>query len=209
MAGRGVPREGVDCRCSTVSTGTTDRSEALAQPAGCAGVDRAYLFQNMRGPDGRLWMDLIGEWTAPRCAPSSSRSPARTSIRIAPTSRLDRRVRRRRRGRRTRRASFRSRSAACSLAEGTVSAWLVPILRGDGMVGVPGVRRGSRRAPWTDAMETPCARWRGAIGDAVRAGAGRTEQIRGRRIGSARSSSTARLVILHRRARRGAPPPST
>ena len=23
------------------------------------------MFENLRGPDGRLWMDLIGEWTAP------------------------------------------------------------------------------------------------------------------------------------------------
>ena len=28
------------------------------------GADRCYVFENMRGPDGRLWMDLIGEWTA-------------------------------------------------------------------------------------------------------------------------------------------------
>ncbi len=29
------------------------------------GADRAYLFQNVRGSDGRLWMDLRGEWDAP------------------------------------------------------------------------------------------------------------------------------------------------
>ncbi len=29
-----------------------------------AAVSRAYLFQNTRGPDGRLWMDLRVEWDA-------------------------------------------------------------------------------------------------------------------------------------------------
>jgi len=30
-----------------------------------AGADRAYLFQNVRDPQGRLWMDLLAEWNAP------------------------------------------------------------------------------------------------------------------------------------------------
>ncbi len=28
-------------------------------------LDRVYVFQNLRGPDGRLWMDLVVEWDAP------------------------------------------------------------------------------------------------------------------------------------------------
>jgi hypothetical protein len=32
-------------------------------------VDRCYVFQNLRGPDGRLWMDLRGEWDAPDIRP--------------------------------------------------------------------------------------------------------------------------------------------
>jgi diguanylate cyclase (GGDEF)-like protein/PAS domain S-box-containing protein len=38
---------------------------ALAAVGSSVGVDRVYVFQNMRGPDGRLWMDLCGEWDAP------------------------------------------------------------------------------------------------------------------------------------------------
>ena len=32
-------------------------------------ADRCYVFENMRGPDGRLWMDLVGEWTAEAVVP--------------------------------------------------------------------------------------------------------------------------------------------
>ncbi len=32
-------------------------------------AQRAYVFQNRRGPDGRLWMDLVGEWDAPDVRP--------------------------------------------------------------------------------------------------------------------------------------------
>ncbi len=38
--------------------------EVLAHLGTAAGVSRAYLFQNTRGPDGRLWMDLRFEWNA-------------------------------------------------------------------------------------------------------------------------------------------------
>ena len=38
--------------------------EVLAHLGTAAGVSRAYLFQNTRGPDGRLWMDLRFEWDA-------------------------------------------------------------------------------------------------------------------------------------------------
>jgi diguanylate cyclase (GGDEF)-like protein/PAS domain S-box-containing protein len=36
--------------------------EVLAHLAEALGTDRAYVFQNVRGPDGRLWMDLRFEW---------------------------------------------------------------------------------------------------------------------------------------------------
>jgi diguanylate cyclase (GGDEF)-like protein/PAS domain S-box-containing protein len=36
--------------------------EVLARLAVALGIDRAYAFQNVRGPDGRLWMDLRFEW---------------------------------------------------------------------------------------------------------------------------------------------------
>ncbi|HTG47201.1 MAG TPA: EAL domain-containing protein [Actinomycetota bacterium] len=37
----------------------------LAAAGSGISVDRCYVFQNRRGPDGRLWMDLCGEWDAP------------------------------------------------------------------------------------------------------------------------------------------------
>ncbi|MEX1262982.1 MAG: EAL domain-containing protein [Actinomycetota bacterium] len=39
--------------------------EVLAHLGAAAEVDRAYLFQNVRDPQGRLWMDLQAEWNAP------------------------------------------------------------------------------------------------------------------------------------------------
>jgi diguanylate cyclase (GGDEF)-like protein/PAS domain S-box-containing protein len=38
--------------------------EVLAHLGTAASVSRTYLFQNTRGPDGRLWMDLRFEWDA-------------------------------------------------------------------------------------------------------------------------------------------------
>ena len=64
VAGRGVSRGAVGSLLEGVEW--KDRlSAALAQTAGIAQADRCYVFENLRGPDGRLWMDLIGEWTAP------------------------------------------------------------------------------------------------------------------------------------------------
>ena len=36
--------------------------EVLEHLGSAAGVDRAFIFQNIRSPDGRLWMDLVAEW---------------------------------------------------------------------------------------------------------------------------------------------------
>ncbi len=42
-----------------------DRIEEVLERLGRAvRTSRAYLFQNIRGPDGRLWMDLRAEWDA-------------------------------------------------------------------------------------------------------------------------------------------------
>jgi diguanylate cyclase (GGDEF)-like protein/PAS domain S-box-containing protein len=38
--------------------------EVLERLGRAVGASRAYLFQNVRGPDGRLWMDLRSEWDA-------------------------------------------------------------------------------------------------------------------------------------------------
>jgi diguanylate cyclase (GGDEF)-like protein/PAS domain S-box-containing protein len=40
-------------------------NEVLAHLGAAARADRAYLFQNVRDPQGRLWMDLRAEWDAP------------------------------------------------------------------------------------------------------------------------------------------------
>jgi diguanylate cyclase (GGDEF)-like protein/PAS domain S-box-containing protein len=42
-----------------------DRIDEVLERLGTAAcVSRAYVFQNVRGPDGRLWMDLRSEWDA-------------------------------------------------------------------------------------------------------------------------------------------------
>jgi diguanylate cyclase (GGDEF)-like protein/PAS domain S-box-containing protein len=38
--------------------------EVLEHLGSSTHVDRAFVFQNIRSPDGRLWMDLIAEWDA-------------------------------------------------------------------------------------------------------------------------------------------------
>ena len=38
--------------------------EVLEHLGSAAGTDRAFIFQNIRSPDGRLWMDLAAEWDA-------------------------------------------------------------------------------------------------------------------------------------------------
>jgi len=47
----------------------TELDAALAAVGLALRVDRCYVFQNLRGPDGRLWMDLRGEWDAPDIRP--------------------------------------------------------------------------------------------------------------------------------------------
>jgi diguanylate cyclase (GGDEF)-like protein/PAS domain S-box-containing protein len=44
-------------------------NEVLAHLGSAVGADRAYLFQNVRDPQGRLWMDLRSEWNAPGVRP--------------------------------------------------------------------------------------------------------------------------------------------
>jgi len=39
-------------------------SEVLEHLGSALDASRAYLFQNARGPDGRLWMDMRSEWDA-------------------------------------------------------------------------------------------------------------------------------------------------
>ncbi|MEA2580188.1 MAG: hypothetical protein QOE83_1080 [Actinomycetota bacterium] len=43
--------------------------DVLARLGPVLAVDRAYVFQNVRDPSGRLWMDLRAEWDAPEVPP--------------------------------------------------------------------------------------------------------------------------------------------
>src|SRR5207249_2084139 len=52
----------------------TELDAALAAVGLALRVDRCYVFQNLRGPDGRLWMDLRGEWDAPDVRSSAPRA---------------------------------------------------------------------------------------------------------------------------------------
>src|SRR6478672_1940389 len=62
-AGHGAP--GGDLRALLAGDDWKSKlPSALAKVGTEVGADRCYVFENMRGPDGRLWMDLIGEWTA-------------------------------------------------------------------------------------------------------------------------------------------------
>ena len=46
-----------------------DVGGALALLGEAAGADRSYVFQNRRGPDGRLWMQLAAEWNSAFATP--------------------------------------------------------------------------------------------------------------------------------------------
>ncbi len=48
--------------------------EALGNLGASVGADRVWLFENVRGPDGRLWMSLRGHWLAEGARPFSSDS---------------------------------------------------------------------------------------------------------------------------------------
>jgi diguanylate cyclase (GGDEF)-like protein/PAS domain S-box-containing protein len=48
--------------------------EVLGHLGEAVDVDRAYLYENVRGPDGRLWMRLRGDWAAEGVPPLSSES---------------------------------------------------------------------------------------------------------------------------------------
>jgi diguanylate cyclase (GGDEF)-like protein/PAS domain S-box-containing protein len=47
---------------SGAATASSSLSESLANVGRELGADRVYIFENVRGPDGRLWMNLTSEW---------------------------------------------------------------------------------------------------------------------------------------------------
>ena len=174
-AGRGVSRGAVGPLLEGVEW--KDRlSDALSQTGGIAQADRCYVFENLRGPDGRLWMDLIGEWTAPGVGsllaePGAKLHPYHPDFLtwidvfdgggelVGPIEEM----------------AEPARSAL--LAEGTVSAWLVPIMSGDGWWGFVGIDALAPRA-WTDTDGDAVRALARQIGDAVQRAQVRTEQVR-------------------------------
>jgi len=64
--GGAVPQAARDALARLASGGWPEAlPDVLAEVGGAVGVDRVYLFQNVRGADGRLWMDMRSCWTAP------------------------------------------------------------------------------------------------------------------------------------------------
>ena len=51
-----------DLGLSSAATASSPLSESLANVGRELGADRVYIFENVRGPDGRLWMNLTVEW---------------------------------------------------------------------------------------------------------------------------------------------------
>jgi diguanylate cyclase (GGDEF)-like protein/PAS domain S-box-containing protein len=64
--GEAVPQAARDALARLASGGWPDElADVLGEVGVAAGVDRAYLFQNVRGDDGRLWMDMRSCWASP------------------------------------------------------------------------------------------------------------------------------------------------
>jgi diguanylate cyclase (GGDEF)-like protein/PAS domain S-box-containing protein len=56
-------------RLSEAAVWQEEVGATLAVLGGSLGADRCAVFQNLRGHDGRLWMDLVAEWRAPEVRP--------------------------------------------------------------------------------------------------------------------------------------------
>ena len=62
--GAGRSLDGDDARRLLAGDAWKERlADVLAAVGRAVDADRCYVFENLRGPDGRLWMDLIAEWT--------------------------------------------------------------------------------------------------------------------------------------------------
>ena len=70
IPGESAPKAARDALARLANGGWPDDLRGvLADVAGSIDVGRGYVFQNLRGPDGRLWMDLLAEWDAPDVRP--------------------------------------------------------------------------------------------------------------------------------------------
>jgi len=172
-AGRGVSRG--DPGALLAGENWKDRlPDALAAAAIAIGADRCYAFENLRGPDGRLWMDLIGEWTAPAVRslfdePEAHLHPYAPEFQ-AWIEAFDH-------GREIVGAveAMQEPARGALLAEGTVVTWLVPIVVGDEWWGFVGADATEPR-DWNDADGDIVRAVANAVGEAARRGDVRTEQ---------------------------------
>jgi len=174
-AGRGVSR--ADGHAMLDGVDWKDRLlDALAGAAAATRADRCYVFENLRGTDGRLWMDLIGEWMAPGVRSLLDESGARLHPYhpdfqawidlfagggeiVGPVDAMPEPAR------------------GALRAEGTAAVWLVPVIDGDGWWGFVGIDAVSPRT-WTEADGDALRALARQIGDAVQRARVRTEQLR-------------------------------
>jgi diguanylate cyclase (GGDEF)-like protein/PAS domain S-box-containing protein len=128
-AGRGAA--GVDPRALLAGDDWKARlPDALRQVGVALDCDHCYVFENLRGPDGRLWMDLLGQWVGPSGRPVFEQPDmhlrpyfpefqswidvlGRGEPVVAPISELEEPTR------------------AALHAEGAATIWLVPVFEGD------------------------------------------------------------------------------
>ena len=175
MAGRGVPREGIGAVLDGVDW-KDGLADALAQTASLSGADRCYAFENLRGPDGRLWMDLIGEWTGPDvrslvAVAGANLHPYHPEFQawidifdggdeiVGPVEEMP------------------EPAGGKLRAAGTATVWLVPITRGEDWWGFVGIDAVTPRL-WADDDGDAIRALAGAIGEAVERAQVRTEQAR-------------------------------
>ena len=121
----------------------------LAAAGRAIGVDRCYVFQNRRGPDGRLWMDLRGEWDAPGVRqlfddPRNHLHPYYPDFQrwidvMGEGREIVESVH-----------EFRGPEHQVLTAEGTVATWQVPVMVSDGWWGFVGIDLCTDR-PWAGA----------------------------------------------------------
>ena len=175
VAGRGVSRGGFGS--SVEGADWKDRlSHVLAETASIARADRCYAFENLRGSDGRLWMDLIAEWTAPGVRsllkePGANLHPYHPDFQswidvfdeggevVGSVDNMPEPAR------------------GVLLAEGTASTWLVPIMSGDSWWGYVGIDTLTAHA-WTDTDGDAVRALATQIGDVVQRAQVRAEQRR-------------------------------
>ncbi|HET9671328.1 MAG TPA: hypothetical protein VFQ40_00595, partial [Actinomycetota bacterium] len=66
MDPRELPGPSLDAAADLVTASSAPPSASLSADLATLGrelgVDRVYVFENVRDPDGRLWMNLTAEW---------------------------------------------------------------------------------------------------------------------------------------------------